>query len=121
MNTESRIKALAADVTGSPMKNKKTQFVLVETISQYRHRYVVEVPVGTDEWGRDKVLYAQDTVSCDEAEEFSQEYLGETILSHRVVKRKEILSMHAIEHPIWIDSTEQEKFDVFVTPWDEPE
>ena len=97
--------------------SEKTQFVLVETISQYRMRYVVEVPIGIDEYVRDKAAYAQDTVSCDEAKEFSQEWLGETILSHRIVNKKEILSMHAIDHPEWIDKPDAKKLDVFVTKW----
>ena len=100
--------------------SEKTQFVLVETIAQYRMRYVVEVPIGTDEYGRDKTSYALDTVTCEEAEEFSQEYLGETILSHRVVNKKEILSMHAADHPLWVDKTKKQKFDVYVTKWVEP-
>ena len=99
--------------------SEKTQFVLVETISQYRMQYVVEVPVGVDQHNVDKTLYALDTVTCEEADEFSQDWLGETILSHRVVNKKEILSMHAEAHPLWIDETEKQKFDVFVTAWNE--
>ena len=102
------------------MSKEKTQFVLVETISQYRMRYVVEVPVGTDKYGTDKTLYALDTVTCDKAKEFSQEWLGETILSHRGINKKEILSMLAIDHPEWIDRTDEKKLDIFVTTWDEP-
>ena len=95
--------------------SEKTQFVLVETISQYRMRYVVEVPVGVDDYNNDKELWALDVVTCDDAEEFSQEWLGETILSHRVVKKKEILAMHAVDQPAWAGKTTKEKFDVFVT------
>ena len=101
------------------MSKEKTQFVLVETISQYRMRYVVEVPVGTDKYGTDKTLYALDTVTCESASEFSQEYLGETILSHRVVNKKEILSMHDTDHPLWVGKPAKQKFDLFVTAWDE--
>lgn len=49
-------------------------------------RYMVEVPKGKKEW-------ALDTVTCDEAREFSQEHLGETIASHRVVSEAEALEI----------------------------
>ena len=101
--------------------SEKTQFVLVETISQYRMRYVVEVPVGVDDHGVDTSLWALDTVTCDEAKEFSQEWLGETILSHRVINKKEILSMLAIDNPEWINHTDEKKLDIFVTSWDKSE
>jgi hypothetical protein len=98
----------------------KTQFVLVETISQYRMRYVVEVPVGVDDYDNDRSLWALDTVTCDEAKEFSQEWLGETILSHRVVNKEEVLEIHATDHPDWIYQTDEEKFGAFVTEWIQP-
>ena len=67
------------------MKKIETQWVLVETVSTFRERYMVEVPVGIDRYGKDKADWALDTVTLEEAKEFSQEHLGETIVSHRVV------------------------------------
>ena len=76
------------------MNNKEeTQLVLVECVSTFRQRYMVEVPVGTDDYGNDKTLWALDTVTMQEAKEFSQEYLGEQIVSHRVVTYDEALSL----------------------------
>lgn len=63
---------------------KETEWVLVECVSTFRMRYMVEVP-------KDKAEYALDTVTMQEAKEFSQEYLGETIVSHRVVSKDEAL------------------------------
>lgn len=74
-------------------KKEKTQWVLVDTISQFRMRYMVEVPVGTDDYGKDKSLWALDTVTMNEAKEFSQVHLGETIVSHRVVTVEEALKV----------------------------
>lgn len=65
-------------------KVKETELVMVECISTFRMRYIVEVPKGKKEW-------ALDTITCNEAEEFSQEHLGETIVSHRVVDEQEYL------------------------------
>ena len=76
------------------MSNKEeTQLVLVECVSTFRQRYMVEVPVGTDDYGNDKTLWALDTVTMQEAKEFSQEFLGEQIVSHRVVTYDEALSL----------------------------
>ncbi len=65
-------------------KEPTTEWVLVECISTFRERYMVEVPIG-------KQLWALDTVVMNEAKEFSQEHRGETIVSHRVVSGEEAL------------------------------
>ena len=67
-------------------KEVETQWVLVETVSQFRMRYMVEVPVGKAEW-------ALDTVTMEEAKEFSQHHMGESIISHRVVTQEEALDL----------------------------
>jgi hypothetical protein len=66
--------------------DKETEWVLVECVSQFRMRYMVEVPKGKSEW-------ALDTVTLNEAREFSQEHLGETIVSHRVMTEQEALQL----------------------------
>jgi hypothetical protein len=75
------------------MKKIETQWVLVETVSMFRERYMIEVPVGVDRYGKDKAEWALDTVTLEEAKEFSQEHLGETIVSHRVVTKEDALAM----------------------------
>lgn len=61
------------------------EWVLVECISTFRHRYLVQVPQGKEE-------YALDTVTMNQAKEFSQLHLGETIVSHRVVSVDEAIA-----------------------------
>jgi len=75
------------------LSKKQTQWVLVECVSTFRQRYMVEVPVGPDDQGNDKTLWALDTVTMEEAKEFSQEHIGEQIVSHRVVTKKEALEL----------------------------
>ena len=75
------------------MKKIETQWVLVETVSMFRERYMVEVPVGVDMYGKDKAEWALDTVTMEEAKEFSQQHLGQTIVSHRVVTKEDALAM----------------------------
>lgn len=49
---------------------------VVETISTYRHRYIIECK---------KLEHAFDTVACNEAPDFSQMYLGENIVTGRQI------------------------------------
>ena len=67
------------------------EFVLVEAISQYRIRYVVEVPKGNEDW-------ASDVVVMEKAKEFSQYHLGETIVSSRVIDKSEIIPLCHIDN-----------------------
>lgn len=62
------------------------EWVLVECVSTFRQRYMVQVPKGKPEW-------ALDTVVCEEAKEFSQEHLGEQIVSHRVLTEQDALQL----------------------------
>ena len=60
------------------------ELVLVECISTFRMRYVVEVPQGKKDW-------ACDSVVMQEVEEMSQQHIGEDIVSHRVISEEEFL------------------------------
>jgi len=95
------------------MKKIETQWVLVETISTFRERYMVEVPVGVDRYGKDKADWALDTVIMEEAKEFSQEHLGETIMSHRVVTKEEALALCDKDNDyarVWNDELKMKNF-----------
>jgi hypothetical protein len=84
------------------------EFVIVEALHQYRMRYVVEVPIGQKEW-------ATDTVIMEEAKEFSQESLGETIISSRVIKEDEILKLCDEDNDYVKTWNDEHKFNTFVT------
>lgn len=86
----------------------ETEWVLVETISQFRQRYVVEVPKGKSE-------YALDTVTMDEAKEFSQKHLGETIVSHRIVSEEEAISICDVDNDYCREWTSEKKTELFFT------
>ena len=95
------------------MKKIETQWVLVETVSMFRERYMVEVPIGTDQYGKDKADWALDTVTLEEAKEFSQEHLGETIVSHRVVTKEDALAMCDKDNDyakVWNDELKMKNF-----------
>ena len=103
----------------SLVKKPATQWVLVETISTFRERYMVEVPIGTDDYGKDKADWALDTVTMEEAQEFSQEHLGEQIVSHRVVTKAEALAMCDKDNDYTKDWDEEIKMKTFFTAWEE--
>jgi hypothetical protein len=95
------------------MRKKETQWVLVEAVSMFRERYMVEVPVGTDRYGKDKSEWALDTVTLSEAKEFSQEHLGETIVSHRIVTEEEALALCDKDNDyakVWNDELKKKTF-----------
>lgn len=66
------------------LSKQEKELVLVECINQFRIRYLVEVPKGKQEW-------ALDTVTMNEAKEFSQEHLTETIISSRIISEQDAL------------------------------
>jgi len=66
------------------LSKQEKELVLVECINQFRIRYLVEVPKGKQEW-------ALDTVTMNEAKEFSQEHLTETIVSSRIISEQDAL------------------------------
>ena len=98
---------------------KETQWVLVETISTFRERYMIEVPTGIDNYGKNKIDWALDTVTMQEAKEFSQEHIGELIISHRVVTKKEALSLCDKDNDYTKSWSEEHKINTFFTPWEE--
>jgi hypothetical protein len=95
-----------------------SKLVLVETVLQYRMRYVVEVP--DDHMEREypcpAITWAEDTVTMEEANEFSQLYLGEQIISSREVTKDEVLRLCDIDNAYLRTWPDEQKLATFVTP-----
>lgn len=92
----------------SKVEEQETELVLVESIQTYRMRYCVEVPKGKAEW-------ALDDVTCQEAREFSQKDLGETIVSHRVVTKEEALEVCREDNDYISSWTDEQLMEAFFT------
>jgi hypothetical protein len=103
----------------SKKASEEKQWVLVEAVSTFRHRYMVEVPVGIDNYGNDKAKWALDAVTMGEAKEFSQEHLGEQIVSHRVVSKKEALALCDQDNDYGSEWDKETKIKNFFTTWEE--
>lgn len=95
-------------------KKKPTEWVLVECVNTFRERYMVEVPKGKSEW-------ALDTVTMEQAKEFSQEHLGEQLVSHRILTKEEALSLCDTDNEYGSSWDEETKIKNFFTTWKEQE
>lgn len=89
-------------------KKEETELVLVDTILTYRIRYCVEVPKGKAEW-------ALDTVTCEEAKEFSQKCLGETIVSHRTITKEEAIELSREDNDYCNSWSDDQHLNTFIT------
>ena len=82
-----------------------SKYVLVDALSQFRMRYVVEVPddvenpTGEGLYPCTPIQYAEDTVTCEQTREFTQKHLGETIVSSREVTFDEAVAQFRIDEP----------------------
>jgi len=83
-------------------------WVMVEAISQFRMRYMVEAPAEHPE-------YALDDVTCATAKEFSQEWLGEVISSHRVMTEEDALQLCEEDNSYCRDWTDEQLKKAFFT------
>lgn len=81
------------------------KLVMVDVLSQYRMRYVVEV--------EDDVSHALDEVTMRlndiDFQEFSQLHLGETIISHKEIDKADYLRMFDEDNDYLKEWTEEEK------------
>jgi hypothetical protein len=65
-----------------------SKLVMVETLSQFRHRYVVEIPDDSYDFvASDYILYN------DDAKEMSQHHLGEIEFSKREITKEEYIKL----------------------------
>lgn len=87
-------------------------WVMVECVSMFRMRYMVEAPADHPE-------YALDTVVCNDAKEFSQQYVDENIISHRVMSLQEAMQFCDIDNDYCSDWNEDQKINAFFTREDE--
>lgn len=73
---------------------------LVETVSIYRHTYIIECESGD---------HAGDTVVMNEAEEFSQKHIDENIIDIREVSDSEIIQLCDKDNPYLADWSDEQK------------
>jgi hypothetical protein len=89
-------------------KEPEKVWVMVEALQTFRMRYMVEVPATNPEW-------ALDTVTFNQAKEFSQEALPEVISSHRVMTEEEALALCDIDNDYTKSWNKEQKLKAFFT------
>lgn len=90
------------------LKKSDKVWVMVECTSTYRMRYMVQAPAAHPE-------YALDDVTMSEAKEFSQLWLGEQIVSHRVVSTEEALKLCDEDNSYCSTWDDEQKINAFFT------
>jgi hypothetical protein len=76
------------------MKKDKT-YAVVTVISTHRIRYVIPMDElqNLNPESTATLAWAEDCVTCDEVEEFSQKHLGETIVDTVEMSQEEVLTL----------------------------
>lgn len=75
--------------------SEEPKYVMVTVISQFRTRYAIPM-TDLQALNPDSPVdpkWALDEVTCQEVEEFSQHFLGETIIDHEVIDETRLLAM----------------------------
>jgi hypothetical protein len=90
------------------LKKSDKVWVMVECTSTYRMRYMVQAPAAHPE-------YALDDVTMSKTKEFSQLWLGEQIVSHRVVSTAEALKLCDEDNSYCSEWEDEHKIDAFFT------
>lgn len=87
-------------------QSEKKVWVMVETISTMRHRYMIETPEDHPEW-------AMDSVVMEDADEFSQKYIGELILDYKILSEADVLSICDEDNDYCQSWSDENKIEVF--------
>jgi hypothetical protein len=94
------------------------QYVVVTTTSTHRMRYVVpmdELQALNPEQPVDP-KWALDNVTCEEVEEFSQDWMGEQIVDYDVIDQEQMLRLFDRDNPYLSQWTEEQKLN-YVRKW----
>lgn len=74
-----------------------SELVLVSTVVIFRHNYVVEVPDG-------KTDLALNAVMKENATEFSQKFVSENIVEHRIIDKNQLREIWTQDEYTWKDA-----------------
>ena len=94
------------------MKKDKT-YAVVTAISTHRIRYVIPMDElqNLNPESTATLAWAEDCVTCDEVEEFSQKHLGETIVDTVEMSQEEVLTLFDIDNDYLKSWNTEQKID----------
>lgn len=98
-----------------------TKYAIVTVISTFRNRYAIsvdelqalntEVPIEGME-----LEWAEDCVTCEDVEEFSQKHLGETIIDSALIDETQLLELFDKENDYLKDWSKEQKL-TWLSKW----
>ena len=100
------------------------RYVVVTAVSQFRQRYVIPASELQQMSPDVKLLpqtlvdYANDSVTCEDVKEFSQQWMGETIVDTFIVDEPRILHMFDRDND-YLKSWSTEKKLEWINDWEE--
>lgn len=92
-------------------------YVVTTVVSTHRMRYAIpisamseegDMPLNTDQ----AITYIEDSVTMEEVEEFSQHWMGESIVDTFVLDKERVLNLYKRDNPHMVEiMTDQEILD----------
>jgi|694.fasta_scaffold141717_3 hypothetical protein len=104
------------------MQNEKERYVVVTATSTFRQRYCIPISelqkLNTDVVLDEKmaIVWAGDSVVMEEVNEFSQKWLGETIVDTMVLDEKQTLDLFNSDNDYLTTWSNEEKIE-FLNNW----
>lgn len=100
-----------------------TDYVKVNTVSIFRQTYVIPLD-SLQEENTDVELthklaeeWANDAVTCENVEEFSQKWMGENIITTDILSEEEILKQFDKDNPELITEWDDQRKLSFINSW----
>jgi len=108
------------------MSNPKERYVVVTCISQFRQRYAIpvselqalnpDVDISADP--AKQIEWASDNVTCEKVSEFSQKWIGESIVDAMILDEERIVNLFDRDNDYLKEWTRQQKLD-YISDWEE--
>tara|TARA_B110000259_G_C13988017_1_gene391283 strand:+ start:604 stop:939 length:336 start_codon:yes stop_codon:yes gene_type:complete len=108
------------------MQNKDERFVVVTTVSQFRQRYAIpvsklqksnlEIDITNDT--AKQIEWAEDSVSMEQVKEFSQHWLGESIIDSFVLDEERVLNLFDKDNDYLKTWSVEQKME-YIHKWEE--
>lgn len=95
---------------------KEQKYVIITTVSTHRMRYAIPVSDLDSDDPIEQIEWAKDSVTMEEAEEFSQHWLGETVSDATILDEKEMLELYDLDND-WAASWSKEQKLNYVKKW----
>ena len=106
------------------MSNENERYVVVTTTSTFRLRYAIpaselqklntSVPFDMQK----AIEWAEDSVTCEEVKEFSQKWLGESIVDTFILDEERVLNLFDRDNDYLKDWTKEQKI-AYIHKWKE--